>query len=193
MATGIDTRPETRLPDRYEVVDGDIVELPPMSFYSREVANLLDKAVSRFLFTNDIGRSRVELLFRIPLPEDRSRNRQPDAAYISYDRWPRDRPLPFTGNALDVVPDIAVEVSSPGDAGGELVAKAREYLRGGARLAWVLYPEAREVHAYSPDGQIRVFLPADRLEAPDVLPGFQVPVADLFPPVADPPEPQADA
>lgn len=176
-----------RLPDRFEVVNGEIVEVPPVSFYSGEVADLLDAALTRYLIANDIGRSRAERLFRIPLPDDRSRNRSPDLAFVSYDRWPRDRAIPFTGNGLDVVPEVAVEVSSPGDSGGELIAKAREYLGGGVRLVWLIYPEVREVHAYGPGGQVRVFLAADELEAPDVLPGFRVPVASLFPPVADPP------
>lgn len=176
------------LPDRYEVVNGQVVELPPMSFYSGEVADILDAALTRHLLTNDIGRSRAERLFRIPLPEDRSRNRAPDLAFVSYDRWPKDKALPYTGVALDVVPDLAVEVVSPGDEADPLIAKAREYLRGGVRLVWVIYPLTREVHAYLPGvRELRVFFAEDDLEAPNVLPGFRVSVASLFPPVADPP------
>ena len=37
--------------------------------------------------------------------------------------------------ALDAVPDIAAQVVSPGDTADDLVAKVREYLRGGVRLA----------------------------------------------------------
>lgn len=186
-----------RLPDRYEVVLGEIVELPPKSFYATEVANQLKSALDRYLLSSDVGRSRIELLFKIPLPEDRSRNRQPDLVFVSYQRWSRDRAIPFTGNALDVVPDIAAEVVSPGDTADELIAKAREYLRGGVRLVWIVYPLAQEIHAYLPGARdVRVYFSADELDAGDILPGFRTPVGALFPPTeplppATQPEPAA--
>lgn len=177
-----------RLPDRYEIVNGEIQELPPMSFYATEVANQLKTAVDRYLITDDCGRSRIELLFKIPLPEDRTRNRQPDLVFVSYNRWPRNRPIPFTGNALDVVPDIAAEVVSPGDTADDLIAKAREYLRGGVRLVWIVYPLAQEIHAYWPGANsIRVYSAADELDAGDILPGFRTSVSLLFPPTERPP------
>jgi Uma2 family endonuclease len=180
--------PAASLPERYEIVNGEIQELPPMSFYATEVANRLKWAIDRFLQKEDCGRCRIELLFKIPLPEDRSRNRQPDLVFVSHDRWPKNRPIPFTGNALDVVPDIAAEVVSPGDTADELIAKAREYLRGGVRLVWIVYPLAQEIHAYWPGANsIRVYAAADELDAGDILPGFHSPVAELFPPVDRPP------
>jgi Uma2 family endonuclease len=182
-----------RLPDRYEVIHDEIVELPPMSFYATEVANQLKSALDRFLLTSDIGRSRIELLFKIPLTEDRTRNRQPDLVFVSYQRWPRDRAIPFTGNALDVVPDIAAEVVSPGDTADELIAKAREYLRGGVRLVWIVYPLAQEIHAYLPGVRdVRVYFAIDELEAGDILPGFRTSVGPLFPPTEPPPPTQPE-
>jgi Uma2 family endonuclease len=176
------------LPDRYEVVNGEILEIAPMSDYAREVAARLSRAVSRYLDTNEIGEAGVERLFRIPLPEDRARNREPDMYFLSNDRWPRDRPIPYRGNARDVVPDIAAEVVSPGDAADDLIAKAREYLRGGVRLVWVVYPLAQEIHAYLPGANtVRVYFAADDLDAGDILPAFRTPVAALFPPTDRPP------
>jgi Uma2 family endonuclease len=181
----------TRLPDRYEVVNGEIVEVPPMSFYAVEVANLLNKAIVLYLLNNDIGRSRIDLLYRIPLPEDGTRNRNPDVAFISYDRWPRDLTLSLTGNALDVVPDLAVEVVSPTDPAEDVQEKAREYIRGGVRVAWQIYPRLREVHTYDGSPTIRIFTAADELDGGPVLPGFKVKMTDLFP--ATPPgEPKAE-
>lgn len=182
MAVGLETEaPEVKLPDRYEVVNGQIVELPPMSFYAGEVANLLDKAISRYLFNNDIGRSRVELQFHMPLPEDPERKRQPDVVFVSYDRWARKQKLPVRGQSYDVIPDLAVEVLSPNDEAVLVLKKVREYLRAGVRLVWLIYPETQEVHAYGPGGQVRVFLNTDQLTAEELLPAFQVTVADLFP------------
>jgi Uma2 family endonuclease len=173
--------------DRYEIVRGVTVELPPMSNYAGQVANRLNQAIIRYLATNDIGESKVELLYRIPLPEDHSRNRRPDMAFVSYERWPRTRPIPFTGNALDVVPDIAAEVVSPGDTADELIAKAREYLRGGVRLVWIVYPLAKEIHSYlAAVRDVRVYFATDELDAGEILPGFHTPVGGLFPPTEPP-------
>ncbi|HVK19352.1 MAG TPA: Uma2 family endonuclease [Fimbriiglobus sp.] len=180
----------TQLPDRYEVVNGEIVEVPPMSFYAVEVANLLNKAIVLYLLNNDIGRSRIDLLYRIPLPEDKTRNRNPDVAFISYDRWPRDLTLSLTGNALDVVPDLAVEVVSPTDLAEDVQEKAREYIRGGVRVAWQIYPRLREVHAFDGSPTIRIFTANDELDGGSVLPGFKVKMVDLFP--ATPPEESKD-
>ncbi len=172
-----------RLPDRYEVVFGEIREWRQMSDYAGGIANLLNRAVCRFLDANDLGDSGVERGYRIPLPEDANRNRIPDWSFVSYERWAKDRPFPFTGNFRDVVPDIATEVVSPNDPADELLVKVREYLRGGVRLVWVVYPAAREVHAYRPDSRdVRVYLAADELDAGDILPGFRTPVGPLFPP-----------
>jgi Uma2 family endonuclease len=177
-----------QLPERYEVVDGDVVELPPMSDYSGQVANRLNRAVTRYLDANDIGESAVELLYRVPQVGDHTRNRRPDMAFVSYERWPRSRPISYTGNARDVVPDIAAEVVSPGDSADELLVKVREYLRGGVRLVWIVYPLAQEIHAYLPGvREVRVYLVSDELDAGDILPGFRTRVSALFPPTEPPP------
>ncbi len=171
-----------RLPDRYEVVFGDIRGWRPMSSYAVKVANRLSHAVNRFLDANDLGECEVEGGYRIPLAEDANRNRIPDWAFVGYERWPKDRPHSYTGNFRDVVPDIAAEVVSPTDPADELLVKVREYLRGGVRLVWVVYPAAREVHAYRPGSRdVRVSFAADELDAGDVLPGFRTAVGPLFP------------
>jgi Uma2 family endonuclease len=176
------------LPDHYELVNGNVVEPPPMSAYSSGVSSRLNRALSRYLDGNDLGWIGVEQLYRIPQEEDRGRNRRPDVSYVSYERWAKDRPIPFTGNAWDVVPDLVAEVVSPGDLADELLDKVREYLRGGVRLVWIVYPLVREVHAYLPGGRdVRVFFEPDELEAAHVLPGFRTGVAALFPPVEMPP------
>jgi len=179
-----------RLPDHYEVIDGAIVEIPSMSKYAGRVANRLNRAVARYLDQRDIGEADVELLFHIPQPSDEGRNRQPDWSYVSYERWAKDRPITYRGAAWDVVPDIATEVVSPFDYADDVIAKVREYLRGGVRLAWIVYPLSQEIHAYWPGANsIRVYGAGDELDAGDILPGFRTAVAALFPPL-EPPSPR---
>ena len=80
----------------------------------------------------------------------------------------------------DLVPDLAVEVRSPDDAPGELSAKAHEYLDAGARLGWVVDPPAHTVRVHEPGRTPRVLGMDAALDGSEVLPGFTLPLAELF-------------
>ena len=90
----------------------------------------------------------MDTFYRFPLPEDPTRSRKPDLAFASFDVWPEDRPLPYRGNPVDVVPELMVEVVGPSDKAEDVFDKVFEYLRAGARLVWVVYPRVRQLHAY---------------------------------------------
>lgn len=182
----IDPRPQvSTLPEAYEVVRGEIRDSSPMSKHAKRVANRLKRAVDRYLDDHPIGECAVEVPFHIPLPDDATRTRIPDWSYVSFARWPADRPDSRTENAWEIVPEVAAEVVSPTDGADDLLAKVREYLRGGVRLVWVFYPQVQEVHAYWHGANtVRVYAADDTLDAGDILPGFQTPVGPLFPPLA---------
>ncbi|HEX8204021.1 MAG TPA: Uma2 family endonuclease [Isosphaeraceae bacterium] len=170
----------------YEVVNGRRVEIPPMSAYAAKVASRLVTELNIQARAHQLGEAVVETLFRLPLAEDRGRNRQPDIAFVSYDRWPVDRPQPEDANAWDVVPDLAVEVISPSNLAGETLDKVLEYLRAGVRLVWVVYPRQRMIFAFESPTLVRALARADTLEGGPVLPGFRLPLANLFDPVQPP-------
>jgi Uma2 family endonuclease len=169
------------LPDEptYEEIDGQRVELPPMSVFANWIAGQL---VGRlFMWAQEHGRGHavMEILFRLPLPENR--NRRPDVAFVSYERWPKGRPIPAEGNAWDVVPELAVEVVSPSDLAEELDTKIDEYFRAGVRQVWVVYPRRPGVLVFDSLTQVRGLTREHTLEGGDVLPGFRLEVAELFP------------
>ena len=77
-------------------------------------------------------------------------------------------------------PDLVVEVLSPWDRSARLQEKLPDYFSSGARLIWVLDPAEKTVLVYrtpEPDRLLRV---TDTLEGEDVLPGFRLPLAELF-------------
>jgi Uma2 family endonuclease len=193
MSTAVTNVPEAELPDRYEVVNGQIVEIAPMSAFSAEVANRVRDELTAYARSSRRGRARNEMLFRIPQADDQTRNRAPDAAFISFDRWPENRTLPYRGNPVDVVPNVAVEVVSPTDSAEDVLAKAYEYLRAGVELVWVIFPRQRQLFAYTaPNAAPRVFTEADALDGGTVLPGFSTPMAGLFPGMAEEPTTEDD-
>ena len=104
--------------------------------------------------------------------------RIPDVSFISWDRV-GDRKIPDQPIA-DFVPDLAIEVISPGNTREEMDRKLHEYFAAGVRLVWYIYPRPREVHVYATAGQFQALSHSQTLDGGDVLPGFSLPIATLF-------------
>jgi Uma2 family endonuclease len=116
----------------YEVIDGVRVELPPTSALAAVIATDLAAELVAFAKPRGLGRTVVEGLFTMPAPVNR--NRRPDVAFVSCQRFPLGGVIPPRDNAWDVVPDLAVEVVSPTDHADDLLLKVEEYFRAGVRL-----------------------------------------------------------
>lgn len=173
----------------YEVVDGCWLEVLPMSAYAAKIASRLARRIGDHAEAGGLGEAVVETLFRLPLVEDRARNRRPDVAFVSSQRWPAGTPQPVTANAWDVVPDLAVEIISPNDGMEDLVAKVAEYFRAGVRLVWVVLPVLRQVYVYEAPTTVGIVTDAEALDGGAVLPGFLLPMGNLL----DPPPPPIPA
>jgi Uma2 family endonuclease len=104
------------------------------------------------------------------------RIRLPDVSFVSTSR------LPETAEPVPVLsPDLAVEVLSKGNTVAEMDQKLREYFESGTRLAWFIEPRTRSVAVYHAPGEpTRVLHESDSLDGENVVPGFTMPVADLF-------------
>jgi Uma2 family endonuclease len=104
--------------------------------------------------------------------------RIPDVAFVSWDRLPGgkvpDEPIP------QVAPDLAVEVLSPTNTPAEMQRKREEYFQAGSTLVWIVDPDKRTVTVYtSPDDSVE-HSQGDTLTGGTVLPGFVLPLDDLF-------------
>ena len=160
----------------YEVVDGQRKKLPPMGASQTNIANVLLGFLIPFARAQNLGRVRGEMLFNFAAV---NKQRRPDVAFVSYQRWPKAEPVPDT-NAWDVVPELAVEVISPTETMVEVLAKVREYFHVGAQLVWLVLSSERLGYVYHSPTQIQVLTHADTLSGEAVVPGFQMPVATLF-------------
>jgi Uma2 family endonuclease len=169
----------------YEVVDGQIVELPPMGVYETDIANLLAEAINAHARKGRLGRAFHELLFRIDV--DRKLKRRPNLAFVSGAKWPFGKRVP-DAEAWDMVPDLAVEVVSDTNGANEIIVKVNDYFRTGSRLVWVVYPVVRQVYVYSSATNVRILAETEDLDGGDVVPGFRLSLKRLFEdePDADP-------
>ena len=103
--------------------------------------------------------------------------RVPDLAFIAREKSPDG---PQTG-FVRVVPDLVVEVLSPGDFQRAILDKVGEYLAAGVRLVWVIDPEARAAAVHRSLTLVRELREDDELDGEDVLPDFRCRLGDLFP------------
>lgn len=92
------------------------------------------------------------------------------------EKIPDELPKDFLGQA----PDIAVEVVSPSDRMADVNAKVAEYLAAGTSLVWVVEPGRKTVTAYNADRSARLLIEGDELDGGDVLPGFKLPLSEIF-------------
>lgn len=104
--------------------------------------------------------------------------RIPDVSFISWDRLPR-RQIPKQAIA-DVVPDLVVEVISPGNTREEMDRKLQEYFAAGVRLVWHVYPAAREVRVYTAVEKAETVSGMQSLDGSPVLSGFSLLLSNLF-------------
>src|SRR4051794_30733872 len=65
----------------YEFVNGQRVEMPAMSIRAAMTASRLGSELYAFAEVHRLGDVVIEGVFRIPVPEDPSRNRRPDIAF----------------------------------------------------------------------------------------------------------------
>jgi Uma2 family endonuclease len=159
----------------YEVVDGQVVELAPGAYEIR-IATILTMHFETFAIQHQLGRAVQEMLFDLTTVQ---RKRRPDVAFVSYDRWPRQRRVPRT-EAWEVVPNLAVEVVSPTDSVEDVVDKVAEYFRAGVECVWVSLLSREQVYVYESPTQVRILTRADVLHGKPVLPQFQLPLTTLF-------------
>ena len=107
----------------YEVVNGVLVEEPPLGVREVNIATILTTRLGYFVLTRKLGRMATEGLF--VLQTDPQLRRRPDVAFVSAERWPLSQPVPANA-AWDVVPDLAIEVISPTDRAIEVLDKVAE-------------------------------------------------------------------
>ena len=161
----------------YEVVGGVRRELPPMGAFPGQIASTLLYFLAKNARDADLGRVNGEVLYR--LDAESRLERRPDVAFVSYERWPKDRPVPEDA-AWDVVPDLAVEVVSPTDRAEDLMEKVEQYFEAGVARVWVVYPRRRMVHAFEGFDRVAVVPKGGELTGGPLLPAFRLELPTLF-------------
>jgi Uma2 family endonuclease len=168
-----------------ELIDHVLVE-KTMGYFESQLAFLIGFYIHSFLSDHNLG---IVFGEAGPLRVRDDQIRMPDVSFVAWQRLP-DRKLP-RGAILPVPPDLAVEVLSQGNTKAEMDRKLRDYFEAGTKLVWYLDPQARHMRVYSSPDDVTVVDESGIVVGGEVLPGFQMPLAELFaraeqgPPPAD--------
>jgi Uma2 family endonuclease len=161
---------------RHELVRGELVTMPPTGDIHGARTGRITLRLGEFIDKHNLG-----LFFGAETGFLLARNpdtvRAPDFAFLSQARLAQQN---LTGKFYPGAPDLAVEVLSPSDTASEVLEKIDAWLAAGTRMVWVVDPEKQTLTVYAPERQPRTLRLADTLQGEDVLPGFQLPLAEIF-------------
>jgi Uma2 family endonuclease len=161
----------------WEFVDGQVVPVMPASFTHGEM--MVEVAARLWSYVREHGlpgKVVTDVGVVLGLRRDPERMRGPDVLYIErakLEGCDRER-------FLRVVPDLAIEIdlTSAKKPGGQ--QRIIDYLEAGVRLVWAIDIHSHTAMVYRPDGSARLMRANEALDGEDVVPGFKLPLAELF-------------
>lgn len=158
-----------------ELVRGQVVNMPPPGMGHGGIqmelgARLLDHVKA-------FGLGRVVVGSGVILARGPDTVRAPDISLFLRREGVIER---LSAGYAEDLPDLAVEIASPSDRRPAVRRKVESYIAAGIAMVWLVDPRARTVLVYADGVDTRVLRENDVLDGGDVLPGFTMPVADIF-------------
>lgn len=159
----------------FEIVDGRLVFMSPIGRPHALIGSRLDRILGGYVHEHQLGEVYVgEIGIWIRRNPDTAR--AADLAFITTARLTQLVPEGY----LNLAPDLVVEIMSPDDRWSEVKKKLRDYFSIGVKLAWVIDAGTRTVTTYRSITDVREYTDDQTLTAEDILPGFRLPVRQIF-------------
>ncbi len=161
---------------RYELLGGELRKMAPAGQkHGRMIINITTP-LDQYVRANQLGAVyAAETGFQLTRNPDTVR--APDVAFVSSERLAK---LGEVEGYWPGAPDLAVEVISPSDSYADVEDKVFDWLTAGARLVIVVNPRKRAVTLYKSLSEISVLTDGDTIDANDVVPGWKLPVRNVF-------------
>lgn len=161
---------------RWELIDGELVAMAPVSEQHWTVGSALIYRISAYVVPRRLGLVLTPDA-AVVLSEEPAVMRVPDVGFIRAERLPADRDR---RRFLRVVPDLAVEIISPNDRTADVVTKGMMWLEAGVTLLWLVDPDAKTVTVFERGRAPRALTIEQTLDGGEVLPGFELAVRVVF-------------
>lgn len=160
---------------RTELVGGEVVTMSLAGHKHGRIALRIGARLLRFVEQHNLGEVyAAETGFITSREPDTVR--APDAAFVVAERVAEQNAEGF----FDGPPDLAVEVVSPTDRAPEVEQKVQDFLNAGSQQVWIVHPSTQTVTTYYANRSAAVLTLDDNIEGGSLLPGFSLPVAEIF-------------
>lgn len=161
---------------RYELVRGELRKMPPAGYAHGKYELSISASLAVHVKAGGLGDTcGAETGFM--LGSDPDHVRAPDAAFVRRERAEAVGDVPgfFPG-----APDLAVEVISPSDRYTEVEEKVADWLAAGTLAVIVVDPRRRAAKVHRSPADVVALTEADVLSVEDAVPGWRMPVKDIF-------------
>jgi len=164
---------EAHLDYQLELVDGKIIIMGPSDIISSEIGLEFGRLLGNWVKPRKLGRV-FESSGGFILPN--SDLRAPDVSFVTASRLKQSKRY-----FAELVPDIVVEIKSQSDRLKPLREKIQSFIELGAKLGILIDPDKRTVTIYTPTAEPVVLRDGDMISIPELLPGWEVAVTELWP------------
>ena len=163
---------------RYEIIDGELFMTPSPNTRHQEISKNLLRIIDVFLLDNPLGKV-FSAPYDVVFSQDPLQVAEPDLVFVS-----KAHSSIITDQNIQGVPDLLVEILSPGTAATDRLVKRTLYERFGVLEYWIVDPKSETVQVFRlSDGRYGTsleFRKEDDLDSP-LLPGLSIPLSKVFP------------
>ena len=160
----------------YELVRGELVKLMGTGLEHAYIADNCYWNLGAYIRRNNLGRVFSSQLSYI-LARDPDTVRIPDLGFIRRERLDT---VGVIQGYFPGPPDLAIEVISPSNSYSDVAEKVFDYLEAGTLMVIVLEPRTHTVSVHRSPTDIVALTEADTLDGGDVVPGWRMPVSEIF-------------
>ena len=160
-----------------ELEEGSIIIVGPSDIIASEVSLEFARQLSNWVKPRRLGRV-FDSAGGFILPGGDLK--APDVSFVLRDSLPRS--IRYFAN---LVPDLVVEVKSQSDRIAKLQQKIKMFLAQGVKVGILIDPDELTVTLYLPEREPIVFRDGETLAIPSLLPGWELQISELWPPVFD--------
>lgn len=158
-----------------ELENGKIIVMGPSDIISSEIGSIFTRLLGNWVYPRRLGRV-FDSAGGFIMPD--SNLKAPDVSFVRASRL-RQSVRYFA----EIVPDLVVEIKSKSDRIQPIENKLKKFLELGAQVGILIDPDAETVTLYRPTDKAIELNNQDILTIPELFPGWELPIPELWPPV----------
>jgi Uma2 family endonuclease len=158
-----------------ELEDGIISVMGPSDIVSSEIGSILIRLLGNWVYPRRLGRV-FDSAGGFIMPN--TNVKAPDVSFVRAARL-RQSPRYFG----ELVPDLVVEIKSQSDRIKAIETKVLKFIELGAVVGILIDPDEETVAIYRSTGEPIILANGDILTVPELFPGWELPVSELWPPI----------